>query len=55
MNKENSKWNAFTQSGAIQDYMSYKSSLSNSVTHSQGESENAHKDGRSGNQRTEYR
>ncbi|MEG1819219.1 MAG: hypothetical protein RR069_05800 [Oscillospiraceae bacterium] len=55
MKNLNTNWSTFAKSGAIQDYISYKSNLSGNVIQNQGESKNAHKDGRSGNQRTEYR
>lgn len=55
MNMINSNWDTFAKSGSIQDYISYKSSLSNCVEHVRGESKNAHKDGRTGNKRAEYR
>lgn len=55
MNDMNSRWNIFAKSGSVYDYINYKNSLSQEVVKNQGEVKNAHKDGRSCNQRTEYR
>jgi len=55
MKNPNPLWNTFFKSGSVQDYISYKSSLSQELEQNQGESKNAHKDGRTDNQRTEYR
>lgn len=55
MSSLNKNWSTFEKSGAIKDYITYRSSLSNCVGQNQGEPKNAHKDERTNNQRTEYR
>lgn len=54
MENINPMWSTFLKSGSVQDYISYKSNLSQDVEKNQGESKDAHKDGRAYNQRTEY-
>ncbi len=55
MNNLNQMWNIFTKSGSVYDYINYKNSLPQDVVKNQGELKDAHKDGRTCNQRTEYR
>ncbi|MDR0314944.1 MAG: hypothetical protein LBH71_03205 [Oscillospiraceae bacterium] len=48
-------WDSFAKSGKIDDYISYKNSVSQSTVKSQGEAKNEHKDRRDNTKRAEYR